>query len=217
MVQVKICGVTRAEDARAAALAGANAIGINFVAASPRSIGGLQHARALVQQSRLGRRVRWAGVFVNPTVDEALGAVAALGLRIVQLHGEETPAFVRQLKRRLGARVAVWKAFRVATEGDLEALQQYDCDAWLVDAKCRAVRGGSGRTFDWAILKALKRTTSLVLAGGLNPGNVREAVRRVRPDWVDTASGVESAPGVKDAALIERFIRAARGQKAPGK
>ena len=207
LTRVKICGVTRAEDARAAARAGAHALGLNFAAESPRFAGSLERARALVEQAATGGQVLWAGVFVNSGLEEVLGAVRAVGLQIVQLHGEEPPAWVEQLKRRLGAQAAVWKACRVATEKDLEALPRYACDAWLVDAKCDPVRGGSGKTFDWDILKNVPRTTPLVLAGGLNPENVREAVRRVKPDWVDTASGVETAPGIKDASLIERFVR----------
>ena len=210
MTKTKICGVTRAEDARAAARAGAHALGLNFAPESPRYAGGLESACALVKQARTGgmKKVLWAGVFVNPGLEEVLRAVQAIGLRIVQLHGEEPPAFVAQLKRRLNTQVAVWKAFRVGAARDLEALSRYACDAWLVDAKCGPVRGGSGKTFDWDILEAVPRSKPLVLAGGLNPENVREAVRRVKPEWVDTASGVETAPGIKDAKLIERFIHA---------
>ncbi|MGD0088608.1 MAG: phosphoribosylanthranilate isomerase [Planctomycetota bacterium] len=214
MTRIKICGITRAEDACAAARAGAHALGLNFAPESPRFAGGIERARQLVAQAGSAAHqcgpggILWAGVFVNPSVDEVLGAVRALGLQVVQLHGEEPAALAAQLKQRLGAQAAVWKAFRVGAEKDLAELQSYTCDAWLVDAKCSAVRGGSGQVFDWEILKALPRTRPLVLAGGLNPENVREAVRRVKPDWVDTASGVEAAPGVKDRRLIERFVRA---------
>jgi len=209
-VRVKVCGLTRPEDARAAAVAGADALGLNFVRESPRFIGGLRRARALIRRARVAGAVQWAGVFVNPRLRDVLRVAEVLGLRIIQLHGDETPAFCLRLKQRLAANVVVWKAFRVAREEDLAALPHYPCDAWLVDAFVSRARGGTGRTFDWEILKGIKRSKSLVLAGGLHPGNVGEAVRRVRPDWVDVASGVETAPGVKDPARVAQFVRAAR-------
>ena len=200
--------MTRAEDARAAARAGAHALGLNFAPESPRFVGGLERARTLVEQARTGGQVLWAGVFVNPDLEEVLRAVRVIGLRVVQLHGEEPAALVAQLKQRLGAQAAVWKAFRVGGARDLEALPRYACDAWVLDTKSGHVRGGSGKTFDWDILRMVPRSKPLVLAGGLNPENVCEAVRRVKPDWVDTASGVESAPGIKDPRLVECFVRA---------
>lgn len=209
-VKVKICGLTRPEDARAAAQAGADAIGINFVRESPRWIQDLSRARTVARAARGSGCTVCAGVFANSTTDEVLRAVEEAGLRIVQLHGDETPEIAAQLKARVGPRIAVWKAVRIATAADLAALSGYPCDAWLLDAKCAGVRGGSGRTFDWDLLKGVQRVKPLVLAGGLNPDNVQEAVRRVRPEWVDAASGVESAPGVKDALLVARFIRASR-------
>jgi phosphoribosylanthranilate isomerase len=215
MLCVKICGVTRVEDARAAVRAGADALGLNFVRESPRFIGGLDQARALVRAAALAERTAWAGVFVNPPLPDVLAAVEAAGLRIVQLHGEESPAFLRSVKDAVGPAVAVWKAFRIAAKSDLDALRQYECDACLLDARAPGVRGGSGKTFDWGLLAGVPRVRPLVLAGGLTPANVGDAVRAVRPEWVDTAGGVESAPGIKDAAALEAFIRAARAAVSP--
>jgi phosphoribosylanthranilate isomerase len=203
--RIKICGVSRHMDVLAAARAGAHAIGLNFVPESPRYIGGLERA----QELRAAPGLLWVGVFVHPPLHTVLSLVEALRLDVVQLHGEERPEYVGRLRRRLAANVAVWKAIRVAAPGDLEAAKDYPCDAWLIDAKVAGVRGGSGQTFDWGLLQGFARTKPLVLSGGLNPANVAEAVREVRPDWVDAASGVESAPGIKDAELMRRFVEAA--------
>ncbi|HEY3323975.1 MAG TPA: phosphoribosylanthranilate isomerase [Planctomycetota bacterium] len=210
--KIKICGITRVEDSRAAIALGADAIGVNFVKESPRYIGEPANARALIEQSGPGAKILWAGVFARWTIDQIVIAVRTAGLQIVQLHGDESPEFVADIKSRLPRGVSVWKAFRVATAADLEPLGNYPCDANLVDAKCAGVLGGSGQRFDWSLLKNISRQKPLVLAGGLGPDNVTEAVREVRPDWVDVASGVESKPGVKDNALVERFITAARLQ-----
>jgi phosphoribosylanthranilate isomerase len=106
--------------------------------------------------------------------------------------------------------VAIWKAFPIATREDLTAIDAYDCDVALLDAKVHGARGGTGTAFDWTLLENAPRTKPWALAGGLKPQNVAEAVRRVKPAWVDTASGVESAPGIKDRAKMDAFVREAR-------
>ena len=208
MVRVKICGVKRPEDARTAAQAGAHAIGLNFVSESPRCIGYATGARRLIVQSGAHADMLWAGVFANHTESEIEKIVGDAGLQIVQLHGEETAHFAQRLRKRLGPAVHIWKAFRVSSAEDLARTTDCEiCDAFVLDAKVPGVRGGSGQSFDWDLLRHVPRRRPWVLAGGLNPDNVQEAVRRVAPDWVDVASGVESSPGVKNPDAIKRFIK----------
>jgi phosphoribosylanthranilate isomerase len=203
--KVKICGITRPQDARAAVAAGADAIGLNFVAKSPRFLRSWDQARAVVAgtQPFAGLTV---GLFVNATADEILAATREIELDAIQLHGEEPPELADQLRARL--ELSLWKAYRIATRADLDAVvaQAWPCDALLLDARVEGAHGGTGSSFDWSLLDGFPRTKPLVLAGGLKPGNVSEAVRRVRPDWVDTASGVESAPGIKDGEAMQQFV-----------
>ena len=199
-VRVKICGVTRLEDALAAARLGADAIGFNFW---PRSKRLIPPAAAGEIVRRLPPEVATFGVFVDPSRDELLAALAASGVSAAQLHGDEPPALC------LGLPVPVVKALRVGDGRDLAALASYEVRAFLLDAPS-AGYGGSGATFDWSLAEAAAREVPVLLAGGLGPGNVAEAVRQVRPLGVDVASGVETSPGVKDAALVEQFIRRAK-------
>ncbi len=207
MPRVKICGVKRPEDIRAAVASGADAIGLNFVARSPRFVGNLQSAQALIAAAGTAKLL-WCGVFVDATLDEIRAATETLKLDVVQLHGDESPEFAQRVKQLLN--VTVWKAVRIATANDIATLPKFACDGWVLDSKVEGLHGGSGKTFDWNLVNGLKRSTQLILSGGLHPTNVADAVRCTSPDWVDVASGVESAPGVKDAALIDAFIREAR-------
>ena len=207
MPRVKICGVKRLQDIRDAVASGTDAIGLNFVAKSPRFVGNLPSAQALITAAGKAKLL-WCGVFVDAPLDEIIAAVETLKLDVVQLHGDETPEFAQSVKARLG--VTVWKAMRIATAEDVESLKEFSaCEGWVLDSKVEGLQGGSGRTFDWKLIKDLKRSTQLILSGGLHPKNVAEAIRLTTPDWVDVASGVECAPGVKDAALIDAFVRAA--------
>ena len=210
-VKVKICGLCRPEDARAAADAGADALGLNFAPDSPRCLKSREAARAVLAgaQPFAGLVV---GLFVNPKLDEVLAAAREVPLGAIQLHGEEPAEFGHELRRRLA--LPLWKAYRVRRASDLAALERdaWPCDAVVLDARVAGgPRGGTGRAFDWGLLADFRPSRPLVLAGGVTPENVAEAVRRVRPAWVDTASGVESAPGVKDAAKVRAFIAAAKG------
>jgi phosphoribosylanthranilate isomerase len=207
-MKIKICGIRRAEDITAAVQAGADAIGLNFVRSSARFVN-LPLARKLILQSK-APKMTWCGVFVNATQDEILEAVKTLDLTVVQLHGDEKSEFLNSLRTKLGSRVSIWKAVRVAQKEDLQAMTQCDPDAWLIDSKVAGMRGGSGQTFDWSVLTGISRSKPLILSGGLNPGNVAEAIRCVAPEWVDVASGVESGPGIKDEKLIQEFVRAAK-------
>ncbi len=200
-VLVKICGVTRVEDAVAAARLGADWIGLNFW---PRSKRYVTLAAAAEIVAALPPAVVPVGVFVDPTADELRAAVRASGVRRAQLHGDEPPAFCT------AAPVPVVKAIRVESSRSLAALAAYEVDGFLLDAPS-AGYGGSGTAFDWSLAAEAARAAPIWLAGGLTPGNVGEAVRRVRPRGVDVASGVESSPGVKDLARMEAFIRAAKG------
>ncbi len=199
-VRVKICGVTRAEDALAAARLGADAVGFNFW---PRSKRYLAPEAAAAIVGRLPPHVATFGVFVDPSRAELEAALAASGVGVAQLHGDEPPALC------LALGVPVVKALRVRDRHDLAGLAAYEVRAFLLDSPS-AGYGGSGATFDWSLAAAAAREVPVLLAGGLGPDNVAEAVRTVRPLGVDVASGVESAPGVKDLARMEAFIRRAK-------
>jgi phosphoribosylanthranilate isomerase len=212
MFKVKICGVTTVDDARAVAAAGADAIGLNFYAASPRF---LPLERAQHVAANIPAKVLRVGLFVNAPAETICGAYDALGLDLIQLHGEEPPEFLSELGDR-----PVMRAFRVGTAG-LQPAAEYlaRCRELrtspamvLLDAFVADQRGGTGKTADWDALAAerhLLGDAKLVLAGGLTPDNVADAIRRVRPAAVDTASGVESRPGVKDHDAVRRFVTAA--------
>ncbi|MCW8131565.1 MAG: phosphoribosylanthranilate isomerase [Planctomycetota bacterium] len=208
-VRVKICGVTTLDDARAVLEAGADALGLNFVPSSPRCLKDAALARSIAELAR-GRGALAVGVFANETPDAMLRTAEAAGLDVLQLHGDEPAALAADLRAR--SAVKLWKAARIATRADLDrvAAEAWPCDLLLLDARVPGHLGGTGQTFDWSILDGFARTRPLALAGGLNPANVAEAVRRVRPDWVDTASGVEASPGRKDAARTREFVESAR-------
>lgn len=206
--KVKICGITQLDDAELAVELGAWAIGMVFFRASPRRCSldeGQQIAAAL------RRRVELCGVFVNAHMEEIVDVSEQLGLTLLQLHGEEGPVFCGEAARRTGARVI--KALQVAGPGDVRDAARYHTDFHLLDARSvtpgrERLRGGTGETFDWKLLAGRRSKTPLILSGGLNPGNVEEAIERVRPFAVDTASGTESAPGHKDPSKLRDFFAA---------
>lgn len=203
-VRVKICGVRRLEDALLAARLGADAIGFNFW---PRSRRFLAPAAAGEIVCSLPPGVLAFGVFVDPTRAELLEAVASSGVGAVQLHGDEPPALC------VGLPVPAVKAIRVTGGHSLAQLASYEVRAFLLDSDSPGY-GGSGTTFDWSLAAEVARELPVLLAGGLRPENVGDAVRAVRPLGVDVASGVESAPGEKDAARLEAFIRCAKEASA---
>ena len=200
-VKVKICGVTRPEDALAAVRLGADALGFNFWPRSKRYLPPAE-ARAIVRG--LPPFVTAVGLFVDPTVDEVRSAADASGVVLAQLHGDETPELC------LAMPLPVLKAIRVADGSSLAQLASYDVRGFLLDAPSEGY-GGSGKVIDWSLVAEVAREMPIVLAGGLTPDNVAEAVRTVRPWAVDVASGVESAPGVKDEEKMRGFIEAAKG------
>lgn len=212
MFRVKTCGITSVEDAQTVARAGADAVGLNFYPNSPRCIAA-EVARSIVDV--LPERVVKVGLFVNAEVQQILGAFDLLGLDLIQLHGDEPPELIAALGDR-----PVMRAFRLGPAG-LGPVAEYlrQCRGLgcmpqlvLIDSHVRGVYGGTGTTADWEAARLYpieQDNPPLVLAGGLTPGNVAEAIRTVNPRAVDTASGVESEPGRKDPAAVEAFVRAA--------
>ena len=155
------------------------------------------------------RRAEVVGVFVNQTLDEVARTADAVGLTMLQLHGDEGPAFCAEARRRTGCRVI--KAARVRSGADIQALAPFHTDFHLLDSYVRGIPGGTGEAFSWEIARARRTTVPLILSGGLTPGNVGEAVAVVSPYAVDVASGVELEPGRKDVAKLHAFAAAVAG------
>jgi phosphoribosylanthranilate isomerase len=200
-VRVKICGVTRLEDALAAVRLGADALGFNFWPGSRRFIAP-GPAREIIR--RLPPLVTSVGVFVDPSHDEAVAAAAISGVQVIQLHGAESPLFCRSFQ------LPVLKAIPVGGPEALAAAEPYaGLSGLLLDAPSPG-HGGGGQPCHWPTARALAGQAPVILAGGLHPGNVAEAIAAVRPYGVDVASGVERSPGVKDHQLLARFIAAAK-------
>jgi phosphoribosylanthranilate isomerase len=209
MAHVKICGITRPEDAELAASLGAWAIGFNFWPGSKRRV---DPAVAAGIARELRRKVEPVGVFVNPALDEVVRIAEGVGLTHVQLHGDEGPSFCTAVAERTGARVI--KALRVGSGADIRDAERFHTDFHMLDAAAGSAYGGTGRTFDWALVAQRRSKVPLILSGGLTPENVAEGIAAVHPWGVDVASGVESAPGIKDPAKVEAFIAAASGVPA---
>jgi phosphoribosylanthranilate isomerase len=204
MVYVKVCGITNSEDARIASRSGADAIGLVF-AESPRRLSAEQ-AREIA--AALPEGVLKVGVFVNEDPEEVLSVAREVGLDYAQLHGDETPETVTFLRE---GGVKVMKALRVRDEDSLAALDGYGADLIMLDAWSEKVRGGTGERFDWALAKSLKGRGNIVVSGGLNPENVREAISFFEPYGVDASSSLEEAPGKRNEEQVRRFVSAAKG------
>jgi phosphoribosylanthranilate isomerase len=200
-LHVKICGVTRVIDAVLAADAGADMIGLNFVEGSPRCVDG-RLAREIADRVR--GRVELVGVVADEDEARLSELEREVGLDWIQLHGDESPERVKALLPR------AFKAVRVGSADDASLALQYPGEILLVDARVEGQLGGTGVRVDPALVQPLARARRVMLAGGLKPDNVAEAVRAVGPWGVDTASGVESAPGIKDPGKLAAFIAAAR-------
>ena len=209
MTLVKICGITNLDDALAAVDAGADALGFNFYARSPRYISPVA-ARELINQ--LPASILKVGVFVNEDLRSLLRIVSEANVSAVQLHGDESPDYCRQLRGKY-----VIKAFGATNNFDWNAVGVYDVEAIMLDTKDDVLRGGTGRVFDWSLVErangstANRPTPKLFLAGGLSPENVAEAIAMVEPYAVDACSSLEETPGKKNHERVRAFVKAVRG------
>jgi phosphoribosylanthranilate isomerase len=211
--KIKFCGITTLEDARLAVDAGAWAIGLIFWPRSPRRC---ELDAAAEITAALRRRVEIAGVFVNATLEHVAQIAQALDLSMVQLHGDEGPAFCAEAGRRTGCKVI--KAMRVRSGADIQALAGFHTDYHLLDSYLRGVPGGTGETFAWELAREHRGSAPVILSGGLTPENVAEAIEVVRPFAVDIASGTErdgGPPGRKDPDKLVAFAAAVAGAHAP--
>ena len=200
---VKICGLTRPDDAAFAARAGADWLGLNFWPRSRRFVTASQAAEVADAARSARPGVALVGVFVDQPLESVAELVDSLALDFVQLHGDESPEYVKKLGRK-----AV-KAIPLAGPGDLDRLDDFDCSTFLLDTPSPG-RGGSGELGDWQLARRAAEVHRVLLAGGLTPDNVAQAVAAVGPYGVDAASGVESTPGHKEDSLVERFVAEAR-------
>ena len=212
--RVKICGITNLDDAEMAVELGAWTLGMIFYEGSPRRCS-LAEAQRIV--ARLRRRVELCGVFVNAPLEQVVQTSEELGLSMLQFHGDEGPSYCAEATRRNGARVI--KAAQVSGPGDVRDLERFHVDFHLLDARPtaaerRGLRGGTGETFDWTLLRARRSKVPLIVSGGLKASNVAEAIAVAHPYAVDTASGTEVAPGRKDPGELQAFFDAVEGTTA---
>ena len=205
MTKIKICGIKTLNDALAAIEAGADYLGFNFYSKSVRFIEKDACAEIISVLKKEHPHIKLVGVFVNSTVEDMKDILESCSLDLAQLHGDETPEILNELHGK------AFKAFRGIPE-NINGFERQDAPAFLVDASVKGVYGGSGVTADWNGAAEFAKKYPLLLAGGLTPENVAEAVRRVKPWGVDVASGVESAPGEKDASKMKAFVRAVRAE-----
>ena len=202
--RVKICGLTRLEDAELAVQLGAWAVGMVFHPASRRCC---PLAEAEMIGAALRRRVELAGVFVNAPLDEITRVSERVGLTLVQLHGDEGPAFCAEVARRTGARTI--KAAAIRGLFTVRGLERFHTDFHLVDGYAPGLRGGTGESFDWSLLSTRRSKVPLIVGGGLDAERVAAAIATTHPYAVDVASGVETAPGIKDPGRMRAFFEAA--------
>ncbi len=202
-MKVKVCGITSYEDAAMALDHGVDALGFNFFPRSPRYMKP-EDARAIIH--RLPPFVTTVGLFVNVAEAELVSDMARIaGVQVLQLHGDETPEYCRRLETW-----PVIKALRIGESGVPKDLDAYPVQGFLLDAKDDVVFGGTGKSFDWRLAGSMQRIRPIILAGGLRPDNVRDAIRVVQPYAVDVCSGVESAPGKKDENKLRQFMHEVR-------
>jgi len=201
-VKVKVCGTTRLKDALLAVECGADAIGFIFYKKSPRCVTA-KTAKEIC--SKLPPFVQRVGVFVSETAEKINRIADRCGLDAVQLHGDESPAFCKKIRRR------VIKAVRVKDPGSLKGLSRYPVDGFLLDTYKEDQWGGTGKVFDWELAARAKKYGPVIIAGGLNSRNVKAAIQKVQPYGVDVSSGVEQSPGKKDPRKVKAFLKAVRG------
>jgi phosphoribosylanthranilate isomerase len=205
MTFIKICGITNVDDARAAIDAGADALGFNFYRPSPRYISP-ESAREIIKQ--LPDSVLTVGVFVNEDTDSLKNIAAQAGIAAVQLHGDESPGYCREL----AATYEVIKVLAVAGDFNPQVAQAYEVQAIMLDTRDKTLRGGTGRAFDWSVASQVNQLVpKLFLAGGLSPENIEEAIEIVRPFAVDACSSLEDSPGRKNHDRMRGFVEKTRG------
>jgi phosphoribosylanthranilate isomerase len=200
-VKVKVCGTTRLKDALLAVECGADAIGFIFYKKSPRCVSA-KTAKEIC--SKLPPFIHRVGVFVNETADTINRIAERCGLDAVQLHGDESPAFCKKIKHR------VIKVVRVKDAASLKEMSRYAVDGFLFDTYKEDQWGGTGKVFDWELVTRAKKYGPVIIAGGLNPRNVKAAIQKVQPYGVDVSSGVEQSPGKKDPKKVKAFLKAVR-------
>jgi phosphoribosylanthranilate isomerase len=203
VTRFKSCGITNLDDAERAADLGAWAVGLILWPGSPRAC---KPAAAEQIGAALHRRCEVAGVFVNATLDDVALAADRYGLSLLQFHGDEGPIYCREAARRTGCKVM--KAVRVKDAASVRGIEAFGTDYHLLDACVPGARGGTGRTFEWDLLRHHRGSVPVVLSGGLTADNVGEAIAATHPFAVDSASGTEASPGRKDPAKLEAFVRA---------
>lgn len=208
--KVKVCGLTRPEDARLAVEQGAWAIGMVFHPDSPRHV---DVERAAEIATAFRRRCQVVGVFVNSPLDDILRILGSVPLTMIQLHGDEGPSYCAEAGRRSG--LGVIKAVRARDVQAVRALSAYKTAFHMIDAYVPGSFGGTGERFDWELAVARPADTPLILSGGLTAENVAEALAVTRPYAVDVSSGVESSPGVKDSYRLQAFFEAVQNAAAP--
>jgi phosphoribosylanthranilate isomerase len=206
MIKIKICGITNLDDALYAAERGADALGFNFYRKSPRFI---EPEKAAEIISQLPPFIQPVGVFVNEREEKIREVQGLTCIQTIQLHGDETPEFCEQF----GSRVI--KAFQIKDRESIKHMAHYHVGAFLLDSYQNGLRGGTGATFDWHLAVVAKTFGRVILAGGLTPENVAEAVKLVQPYGVDVAGGVEREKGIKDQAKLKTFITAVRRASRP--
>ena len=199
--KIKVCGMTSLEDTLVAVEAGADAVGFIFYKKSPRSVT-IKTVCEIVD--KLPPFVDAIGIFVNESAEQINKIADRCKLDRVQLHGDETPAFCKKIRRR------VIKAIRVKDIQSLKKLSDFPVSGFLLDTFSEDQRGGTGKVFDWNLVHPAKKYGAVILAGGLTPNNVRQAIHRVKPYGVDVCSGVESLPGIKDHKKVKAFIKNAK-------
>jgi phosphoribosylanthranilate isomerase len=203
--RIKFCGITSLGDAQHAVSEDAWAIGLIFWPGSPRAV---RSEEAGEIAAAMKRRLEVVGVFFNQTLEEVATTAEAVGLTMLQLHGDEGPAFCAEAARRTGCKVI--KAARVRSGADIQALAPFHTDFHLLDSHTPGRPGGTGETFEWELARSHRGSVPVILSGGLRPENVGAAIAATRPDAVDVASGVERRPGVKDPDKLRAFAESVR-------
>lgn len=200
-IKAKVCGMTNLKDALVAVEEGADAVGFIFYKKSPRSVT-MKLVREIVLE--LPPFVDTVGVFVDEAADQINKIADYCNLDMIQLHGDESPAFCKRMRRR------VIKAFRVKDMQSVKTLSNFQVSGFLLDTFSESLHGGTGKVFDWNLALPAKKFGPVIMAGGLTPNNVQQAIRQVRPYGVDVCSGVESEPGIKDHKKVRAFLKNAK-------